>query len=528
LALVKISQKSLMAQSTLSAAQVEPTLTELGIPLDKKEGDELHLEITPNRPDWLSVEGVARSCLSYKTSQAKKYASKKSKISISVDSSVKAIRPFFAGAYATNVRLNGESLQSLIQLQEKLHDTLGRNRKKLAIGIHDAKNIHSPFTYKAVSPKEISFTALGDSSPKNCAQILSTHEKGKKYSHLVPSKCPIILDKTNQVLSFPPIINGELTKVTTSTKEIFIDCTGTHESAVLVAASIIAAALCDLGAQIHQIQINKKECEIFQMRKTKFDLTKVNSLLGTDLTLAQAKKHLARMGHILEGNTVLSPAFRSDIIHPVDLTEDIAISIGYNNFSPQLCDFATIGKKQEVGALHESCLGLGFFEVSSWILTNQKVLENSMVDMGGSIRVKNPLTLDFTTLRPALYPNLLEIFSNSKSQPMPQNLYELGAVINSKAGVHIQEKHLCLACANPKSGYAQMNSILKALSDSLGVQYSLIQADIDGFIPGRCSKILIDSKEIGILGEIHPEVLESFSIEQPVSLFELDSKYILG
>ncbi|MFH0927160.1 MAG: phenylalanine--tRNA ligase subunit beta [Candidatus Micrarchaeota archaeon] len=524
---IKVSQKELCALSKISPAQVEPILTEIGIPLEKKEGDELSLEITPNRPDWLSVEGIARSCASYSSGSAKKYSAQKSKIGVIMDSSVKSVRPFFAGAYATNAKLTPAILDSLIQLQEKLHDTLGRNRKKLAIGLHDAKNITPPFTYKAVSPTSIKFVPLGMGRELDCSQILSQHEKGRKYANLVGKKCPIIADKNGKTLSFPPIINGELTRVSEKTTSIFIDCTGTHKESVFSAASILASALADRGCTIHTISISGRECDIFKMQKTPLKLKEANSLLGTNLSLQDAKKHLARMGHFLEGAIVLSPSYRADILHPVDLAEDMAISIGYNNFEAQLMPVSTIGKSESFQSLHEACLGLGFFEASSWILTNQRVLENCQISPEIMARVQNPLTQEFTTLRPAIYPNLIEIFSNSKSQQMPQNLYELGPVVKLEGAVRVQQNRLCLARAHPKSNFSEIHSDLKALLDSLSISYSLVGAQIEGFIEGRCAKIIIGSKDAGIIGEVHPQVLENFSIEQPVCLFEINSGALL-
>lgn len=526
MATVKISKKSLLALSKISASQVEPILTELGIPLEGADGDILHLEITPNRPDWLSVEGVARSCKSYSCAKAGIYRARKSVQDVSIDSSVLSIRPFFYGAYASGVRLNEQSLQSLIQLQEKLHDTLGRNRKKVAIGIHDSKPLSPPFTYSAVAPRDVSFVPLGMDSKLTCEKILAEHPTGIKYSHLVSASCPIIRDKKGNVLSFPPIINGELTKLTVSSTNLFIDCTGTHEGAVFTAAAIISAALADMGATIHNISINKKECDIFKMRKMPFSLYEANKLLGTSLTLAQAKRHLARTGHVLEGNHTLSPSFRADILHSVDLIEDIAISIGYNNFDFKTCDFASVGKSFGHTLLHESCLGLGYFEVSSWILTNSQTLENSLVPQEHAIRVNNPLTQEFTTLRPALYPNLLDIFSKSKSQQMPQNIYEFGPITGLVAGSPIQSEHLCIASAHPKSSFSKICSHLKALLTRFGAQYALVESDRDGFIPGRCAKIIVDSKDVGLIGEIHPEVLENFSIEQPVAIAEFDCSFL--
>jgi phenylalanyl-tRNA synthetase beta chain len=494
------------------------------------QGDTLHLEITPNRPDWLCVEGIARSCFSYVHKKCNNYVPKKSSLNISIDPSLNDIRPFFAGALISNIQMSTQLLDSIIQLQEKLHDTLGRNRKKLAIGLHDTKNISAPFLYTTTDANATSFIPLTSSESLSCAQILSQHEKGKKYSHLVGNVCPIIFDSKKQVLSFPPIINGELTKVTTLTKEIFVDCTGTHNPSVLSAVNIICACFADRGAIVHEIFVNNKRCELFKPQKTPLKLNDINKILGTNLNASQVKTHLTRMGHTLKSNTILSPAFRTDILHPVDITEDIAISIGYNNFSLKSCDFISDNLASNssafsasIDAIHDLCIGLGYFEVSSWILTDSRVLEKALLNTSCAIRVQNPLTQDFTTLRPVLYPNLLQIVANSKSQPMPQNLYELGPVLNAcTSSTHVQSERLCVASVHPKSSFWQLHSHLKSLCDACSVSFSLLESECDGFITGRCARIVVDSKQVGVIGEVHPQVLENFAIEQPVALFEID------
>lgn len=525
MALIHISQKELCDLSSITQEQVEPILTELGIPLEEVDGDDLSLEITPNRPDWLSVEGVARSCRSYSKKNPIEYTAQKSEHSIIVDPSIKYTRPYIGSALIKGLKLDEEILASLIQLQEKLHDTLGRHRKKMAIGLHDAKDIKSPFRYLATGLDENAFIPLDSSVPMTPMQILQRHEKGLKFAHLIGDKAPLIVDKDFKVLSMPPIINGELTRVTKDTTDILIDCTGTHKKTVQIAVNILAAALVDRGAKAYTVEIDSMTYPLFEPYKTKISLKEINSLLGTKLDQKQISYHLARLGHQLSKNIVKSPSFRADIMHPVDLAEDIAISIGYNNLTPQIADIITPTKITEDSRIHEACLGLGYYEIMSWILTNHILLERSKVDMSKAQKVKNPLTEEFTTLRPALYPNFLKVFADSKSEPMPQNLYELGPII-SEQGSLIQKEHLCMASCQPKSSYSLIQSHLLGLLDSLKKEVEFDAIDIDGFIPGRCANILSDGKKVGIIGEIHPEVLDSFDIEQPISLFEIDASYL--
>ncbi len=533
MALIRISQKDLCKLSGLKPSQVEPTLTSLGIPLESAEGDELALEITPNRPDWLSVEGVARSCWSWRTSKPKIYKAAAPSVHFVLDASVRDVRPILGSAIARNVQLDENQLASLIQLQEKLHDTLGRGRKKMAIGLHDMKAIQPPYTYKAVGREEVRFVPLGRSSPMTPEQILLEHEKGREYAHLVGARCPLITDSNGEVLSFPPIINGERTRVGLSSHDLLIDCTGTSEETVRVTVNILAAALSDRGAQIEEVFINSKPYSIFKPQVSPLPRAGASKLLGLPLDAPAIIRHLARMGHEASAKAVRSPAFRADLLDEVDLIEDIAISIGYNELPMPLPSFGSISSSVEnYGAMHEAALGLGYFEVMSWILTSEAVLKKSEC-AGPSLRVSNPLTEEFTTLRPWLYPNLLDILAHSKSEPLPIYLYEIGPVErpNSSAAEtapdFTQATHFSSISMHPKTGFSENWAHLSGIARSLGATLTLREEDITGFIPGRCARVLKDGHVIGLVGEVHPRVLEAFGLEQPASLFEVEADALM-
>ncbi len=554
MALIHVSASSLCKLSGLKPQQIEPTLTSLGIPLEGQEGDDLALEITPNRPDWLSVEGIARSCFSWRTAKPKIYKAGPAKVHFALDESVRNVRPVLGSALVRNVVLDEESLQSLIQLQEKLHDTLGRGRRKMAIGLHDMMAIRPPFTYKAVGRSEARFVPLGKSAPMTPGQILVEHEKGRAYAHLVGERCPLIVDADGDVLSFPPIINGERTRVTLSSHDLLIDCTGTSEQAVRVTVSILCAALADRGGQVEEVKINSKPCRVFEPQVTPLPIASAKKLLGVDLDAPAIARHLSRMGHAVSGRSVHSPAFRADLLGEADLIEDIAISIGYNELPMHLPSFGATGARQDSsGPLHEAALGLGYFEAMSWILTNQQVIANSRAE-GPALKVSNPLTEEFTTLRPWLYPNLLGILSHSKSQPLPIYLYEVGPVEEpeggpgaSKAADFVQSEHFAAIAMHPKSCFSESWAHLQGVGSALGIALALEETDMEGFIPGRSARVCLRigggegpaepagsqsasvlSSPIGLIGEVHPAVLESFGLEQPAALFELQASALMG
>jgi len=531
MALVHIPSNSLCKLAGIKPADIEPMLTSLGIPLEAQEGDDLSLEITPNRPDWLSVEGVARSISAYKTAKPKIYSALSPHVHFIIDDSVREVRPYFGTAIVRGLVIDEEILTSLIQLQEKLHDTLGRGRKKMAIGLHDLSAVQPPFTYKAVGREDVRFVPLGHSTPMSCGQILLEHDKGRAFAHLVGDRCPLIVDKNGEVLSFPPIINGERTRVGLSSTDLLIDCTGTSEQAVRVVVNILCAALADRGGKVEEVYVGDKPYSVFKPHVQPLPLAGARKLLGVDMDAPAVIRHLARLGHSATPRQVSSPAFRSDIIGEADLIEDIAISIGYNNLPMPLPPNGLAGTLEDhFDSLHESALALGYFEVMSWILTNQSVLERSKAP-GARLKVSNPLTEEFTTLRPWLYANLMEILSRSKSQPLPIHLYEVGPVVRAmdetaearEAPDFIQTDHFTAVSMHPKACFSEEWSNLLAISSAFKTPLTLRPEDLPGFIPGRSAKLVLGERVVGLIGEIHPSVLEAFGLEQPVALFELDA-----
>ena len=229
------------------------TLPMMGSDIDSVEDDTLNVEFFPNRPDLYSVEGVARALrgfLGFEKGLAL-YDVKETDMVLNVDPSVNDVRPYIVAGMVRDVCITDELIKSLMEVQEKLHLTLGRKRKKVAIGVHDSRSLKPPFVYKAVEPKSLRFVPLGYFEEMDLAEILVRHEKGREYAWTLEGKqtYPIILDSDEQVLSFPPIINGIVTQVTEATTDIFLDLTGTDFNAVNSALNIISTLLAERGGK---------------------------------------------------------------------------------------------------------------------------------------------------------------------------------------------------------------------------------------------------------------------------------------
>ncbi|MCD6108424.1 MAG: phenylalanine--tRNA ligase subunit beta, partial [Thermoplasmata archaeon] len=320
----------------------------IGADLDRVEDSSISIEFFPNRPDLLSVEGIARAARTFFGFEKglKKYKTEKSNIFLKVDPSVKKVRPFIVTALVKNIEMTDELISSLMDLQEKLHFGLGRERKKVAIGVHDFDQIEPPFIYKAVEPKSIKFVPLAKTEEMNLGEILEKHEKGVAYAHLLKGfdRYPIILDKNNNVLSFPPIINGSLTEVTPFTKNLFIDVTGNDLDAMKFALNILVTALVERGGKIFTTTAEYDDKTIVTpnlkpvTKNLSIDYT--NKILGIKLGKKEIVESLLKMGYNVdvEGDEIQVhiPAWRADILHQIDLVEDVAIGYGFDRFKTEL------------------------------------------------------------------------------------------------------------------------------------------------------------------------------------------------
>ncbi|HDD72529.1 MAG TPA: phenylalanine--tRNA ligase subunit beta, partial [Candidatus Aenigmarchaeota archaeon] len=183
------------------------------LPLNKLEidswnGDEIKIEVTPDRPDLYSPEGIARQLRAWMCIKTGPPSHIVSRPVINIKAENVSLRPHIVAGVVRGLKMNDYLIKSLMQLQEMVDLTLGRDRKKVAIGVHDLRDVKPPLRYTEVRPVEISFVPLGSDREMNLSQILEKHPKGIQYRHLMKgNKYPVLLDSSGNVLSFPPIIN---------------------------------------------------------------------------------------------------------------------------------------------------------------------------------------------------------------------------------------------------------------------------------------------------------------------------------
>jgi len=536
---VKFSRKEIEKRVNLSPDILDRIMM-LGVPVESLNDEFLEVQILPNRPDMLSEEGFLRALESFLSIHPglKKYKIQKpdKNYRIRINPSVKGIRPYTACAIVKNLKLNSAKIKSLIDLQEKMHFTLGRNRKKIAIGIYPLEKITLPIRYEARKPEEIRFVPLEAKEEMNAIQILHKHPVGKEYAHLLSESrsFPVFVDAKNKILSMPPIINSEETgRITEETKDVFVECSGSDFEILKKTLNIIVSSLADMGGKIYSMELiygkKKHLTPDLNPKKKSISTENINKKLGLSLKEKEIGTLLEKMGYDYSKGKAIIPPWRTDILNEVDVIEDIAIAYGYENLIPEIPKISTIGEESGEETIKrkmaEILTGLGLIEVSSYHLIKKDEAKN--FNLSKLLEVENSKT-DYRLLRPNLLIPSLRIISENKDNEYPQKIFEIGTVFSKDSDSEngIKESANLEISAIP-SNFTEMKQIFDYFSKMLGIEYKISETTEDRLIEGRAASITINGKPVGFMGEVHPEVLKDWNIKMPLSILEISLEEML-
>jgi phenylalanyl-tRNA synthetase beta chain len=505
------------------------------------ETDEgFHLEVFPNRPDLLSIEGLVRAYASFMGSKTglRSYEVHETDYTVYVDRKVEKVRPYFVTAVVKDIDFDDALIRSIIQMQEKLHVTHGRKRRKVAIGLHSLAPIQFPVTY-TTKPPEFKFRPLGERFEMNLTQILTELHTGKEYSWIVEGfeEYPMIIDSKGMVLSMPPIINGEYTRIDEATRDIFIDVTGTDMKAITEVLNIITTTFADRGAKILAVTNHYHDKTITTPDLAPVEMKLKNSYvvetLGIDLTPEETKMYLERMGLGAEAGetlTVWVPSYRTDIMHEYDLIEDVAVAYGYDNVVPNIPPIASMAGESPLEVfsrgLRNFLVGFGFLEVVTFMMSNREKLFHRMhLSEEPIAETANPKMEAYNVLRNRLLPSLMEVLSTNKHHPYPQNLYEVDDVIlldpTTETGARTSRR-LAIVLCHAKANFSEIKAVVDSILGSLEQEYDIKVGGWDCFIEGRRFVVKAGGEYVCWAGEMRPEVLESWELEMPVAGLEMD------
>lgn len=535
------------------------------------------IDVPANRYDILCLEGIARALrifLMMEPVPVYNITTPEKPVRLTIAKETQDIRPFAVCAVLRGVTFTQSRYDSFLDLQDKLHQNIGRRRTLIAIGTHDLDTLHAPFSYEARPKKDIKFKPLMEEKEFDVEELFNYYNNEKANCHLKPylpitenhPVHPVIYDSKRTVLSLPPIINGEHSKITLATKNVFIECTGTDQTKLHIVLNIMISMFC----QYCEVPFSIESCEVVQPDGTveitpnlddtvfEADPDYINKGIGIDMEAHAMAAILSRMQlpSTFDASTgklcVRAPPTRADILHACDIQEDVAIAYGYNNIKKTVPQCHTEGKQLPVNKLsdqvREVIAQAGYLEVLTWILGNydENYSKLGRVDDGEScVTLANYKTEDFNIVRTSLLPGLLKTMNaNFGRVNLPVKIFELSDIVlrstETDTGAKNHRRVGALYCGNT-SGFEVIHGLVDRILSQLGavfkndlseghkakLVYSIQKSEDPALFPGRRADVLLNGKKIGMFGIIAPDALLAFGLSCPCSVLEMDLEQFL-
>jgi len=520
------------------------------------------IDIPANRYDLLCLEGISLSLNVFR--EVKSYPmfrvvepTSGQRLQMHVKPETLLIRPFVVCAVLRGITFDKARYDSFLDLQDKLHTNICRKRSLVAIGTHDLSKIQGPFSYEAQPPEDIKFTPLKQTREFNAKDLMEFYKSDLKLRAFLPLIAsspvyPVIYDANRTVLSLPPIINGAHSAISLDTKDVFIECTATDlNKAKIVLNTMVTmfACYCEQPFTVEPVEVTdstgaKAVYPDLSQREVEVEMSYINARLGVHIEAARAAKLLTKMcldTTVTDGGNKLSvkvPATRSDVLHPCDIMEDVAIAFGYNNLPKTEPKTVTVGKQLPVNCFSDLIRAelamAGFTEVLTWILGSKSdnfELVNRPLDVNKAALIGNASTCDFECVRTSLVPGLLKTLGSNKEVALPIKIFEVSDVVELSASSDVGAGNIRRAAAlfcGVTSGFEVVHGLVDRLMEVMGVPageggYTVAPDNSDAcFFPGRAANVLWKGKKVGSYGVVHPEVLARFGSLCPASVMEID------
>lgn len=560
----------------------------------EQEPPQLKIEIPANRYDMLCFEGIVSNLNVFRgKTEPPKYRlvdpSSGKLESITVKPEAEQVRPYVSGAILRNIKFDKSRYESFIALQDKLHQNLARNRTLVSIGTHDYDTIKGPFTYEALPPKDIKFTPLNQTKEMDSAELMSFYENDKhlgRFIHIIRDSpvYPAIYDSNRVVCSLPPIINGDHSKITLDTTNVFIEITATDLTKLDIVTDIMVTMFsmyCSEPFTVEPVQINSDHNNQTRItpnlkpRVAEVEIDYLNSCTGLNESPESLCKLLSKMSYtstpsskdanILE---VAIPPTRADVLHQCDVMEDLAVCYGYNNL-PRTAPSrsATVGAPLPVNKLSDiiriETAVAGWSEVMPLILCSHDenfAWLNRKDDGNTVVRLANPKTAEYQVVRSSLLPGLLKTIRENKGHSVPMKIFEVSDVVfkdETQERKARNERHFAAAWYGRTSGFEVVHGLLDRILLMLRTSFLTHEEGLSGksidfevkenpskpdgywieelddatFFAGHAASVYLrlggKERRVGEFGILHPSVLEKFDLKYPVSTLEINLEVFL-
>lgn len=511
----------------------------IGLDLEHQDDKNIRLEYSPNRPDFSTFYGISRALMGLLGKEVgipKFEVHENNKNLINVGPSVSEVRPFIVGIVAKDHKLNNKTIKQIVSMQEDLHNGLGRKRSKASIGFHNLDNINFPLEYTTMA--NLSFIPLDHSSELTLTEILSNTEQGKKFGKLLKgSRYPVLRDSKGNVISLPPIINSESTRISNGVNNLFVEVTGVDKKAVYNVMDNIVATLADIGFKLETVirqQGNSRDTFSANLNTTLLNIKTdyINKSLGLTLSIEDLidclrKSRLDATPNDSNSINCMIPSYRIDIFGPIDIVEEVAIGYGLYNLEPSLPKSRLFGNKSKqnyfLDKIRQALIGMGLIENINFILSNKDIHFKKMnLKEPNFFTVNNSKSDEHDILRMSLLPSLLYSLSKNIHEEYPQKLFEIGSIFGRE---QVKFEKWSLSCVSAFNGvtFSEIRAILQSLMEvCFNAKFETKQSENSSFVKGRSADIIYNGIVIGQIGEISPLLIDSFKIKMPVAAFELD------
>lgn len=512
----------------------------------QEKEEQIRIEVGANRYDLLCEEGIIQALRVFLGLQEiPKYKVEPYKLVMNVSKNVEQVRPYVVCAVLRGVKFTKESYQNFIELQDKLHQNICRKRTLVAIGTHDLSTIQGPFLYDALEPSKIKFVPLNKTKEFTAEEFMihcqSEDLHLKPYTQILKDKkvYPVIFDKNSTILSFPPLINSNHSKMSEETRDVFIESTATDKTKAYIVLNTIVTSFsryCSSPFTVEQVKVvysdgteditpkleeREIECSVDYILKR----IGVKSIDNIPALLKKMQLNSVQEKNLLK---VTVPCFRSDILHQCDIMEDVAISYGFNNIPRTIPQVVTIGKQLSINKLsdllRQIVANAGYTEVLTLsLLTKEdeytkmnKTFDHSAVEISNA---------KYHCVRTSLLSGLLSSLKNNLKMGVPLKIFEISDVIlkNEKVDVGCMNvRHLSALYCNTKGEMENIHGLLDRLMESQSKTYELKPSSNSTFWEKRQANIIVKGESVGIMGMIHPKVLEAFGINFPCCAIEIN------
>jgi phenylalanyl-tRNA synthetase beta chain len=322
-----------------------------------------------------------------------------------------------------------------------------------------------------------------------CANRLQKDKHLGRYLHIIRDSpvYPVIYDSNRTVLSLPPIINGNHSKITLETKNIFIEITALDKTKVEIVNHMLVAMFAGYAESIEPIKIisphnnESREAPDLTPRQMQTEVDYLNQVTGLDLSPDEIAKLLTKMGYDIKPSTsdknlldVALPINRADVLHQADIMEDYAIAYGFNklpryypNKSSAVAAPLPINKLGDIVRLESAAAG--WTEVMPLILcSHEENFEwlNRKDDGKTAVKLANPKTAEYQIVRTSLLPGLLKTINSNKHHSVPMRVFEVsdvGFIDLSQERKSRNERHFAAAIMGKTSGFEQVHGLLDRL-----------------------------------------------------------------